>query len=244
MQNYHNSYELLPSNGGWDGKQKTLATDGSFVQIYTADFTVNQTFIWGVGEPNLTPQEQMGSWGYSVLPFLEQQNIYQQRDWQVGLTIFIRPARRDALAHEAVPGDVYGDYGTGGWKWSKTDYAANRLAIPNRPKCHRLADFTDGLSQTTLLGEKAVDPSVNTPTTWYWDEPFFVGGSGGTYRGGVEILRDAIGIRYKNNWGSAQAAGAQFVLADGSVRLVPFGTPWTPLSAWLTLDGGEIVQGF
>ena len=56
-------------------------------------------------------------------------------------------------------------------------------------------------------------------------EPFFTGGSGGTARQGSLVLRDGSGIDYKDSWGPAHPAGAQFVFADGSVRMLDFATP-------------------
>jgi hypothetical protein len=104
-----------------------------------------------------------------------------------------------------------------------------------------MADVTDGTSHTLLVGEKAFDPSVSRPDSWYWDEPFFLGGSAGTSRGGLEILRDGRGISFKGNWGSAHPAGALFLFADASVRLTAHGTRWSTQLALLTPDGGEVT---
>jgi prepilin-type processing-associated H-X9-DG protein len=84
--------------------------------------------------------------------------------------------------------------------------------------------------------------------TWYWDEPFFLGGSGGTSRGfglkpgeGLKVVRDSakMGFDYRYNWGSAHSAGVNFLFADGSVRLVRYQTPQSAIEAVLTPDGGE-----
>jgi hypothetical protein len=82
--------------------------------------------------------------------------------------------------------------------------------------------------------------------TWYWDEPFFTGGSGGTQRWGVRVVRDSwsMGFAYRGNWGSAHTAGAQFVFADGSTHLIPFATSSVIVLGLLTPAGGEIVPDF
>src|SRR5439155_24961018 len=41
----------------------------------------------------------------------------------------------------------------------------------------------DGTSTTVVVGEKAIPAAAYATWTCYWDEPFFVGGSGGTTRG-------------------------------------------------------------
>jgi Protein of unknown function (DUF1559) len=162
----------------------------------------------------------------------------------VPVKLYICPSRRQAMPETPVHEDAYGVYEGAGWSWGKTDYAGNLLVIPARPLCLRIADLTDGTSHTILVGEKAVDPRVNTPTTWYYDEPFFIGGSGGTMRWQGGVLRDGPGIAYKLNWGSAHPAGAQFVFGDGSVRLIPFATPAQVVLAMMTPNGGEVVPEF
>jgi hypothetical protein len=63
----------------------------------------------------------------------------------------------------------------------------------------------------------------------------------GTARTGTKVLHDAPGVFFPCNWGSPHTAGAQFVLADGSVRLLPFETPRLIVAALLTPSGGETV---
>src|SRR5262249_58847202 len=97
--------------------------------------------------------------------------------WTKALPGYICPSRRAAVARVPPPDDARG----GGWAWGKTDYAANFLVLPFRPRdgntrCLRLADITDGTSHTALVGEKAMDPANYDTGSWYYDEPFFTGG--------------------------------------------------------------------
>jgi prepilin-type processing-associated H-X9-DG protein/prepilin-type N-terminal cleavage/methylation domain-containing protein len=236
---HHDTFHLLPSNGGWDGRQQILSTVGQPVTVSTTDKALGTKLFWGVGDPQRPPRDQTGSWGYALLPFLDQSQAFQQRAWTVPVRTYVCPSRRPAQAYPAAD-DAFGVYNGGGWAWGKTDYAGNAYVIPNRPVCLHLAELSDGTSQTALLGEKAIDPQVHTPTTWYWDEPFFTGGSSGTARKGLEVLRDATSNPFKHNWGSAHAGGAQFLFADGSVRVVPHGVSWRITAALLTPDGGEV----
>src|SRR5262249_5249312 len=107
-------------------------------------------------------------------------------------------------------------------------------------RCLRLADITDGTSHTALVGEKAMDPANYDTGSWYYDEPFFTGGSEGTARIDTKVIRDAIDNDFRSNWGAAHPPGAQFVLADASVRLVPYGADWLVMRALMTPTGGEI----
>lgn len=56
--------------------------------------------------------------------------------------------------------------------------------------------------------------------------------------------RDGPGVSFPHNWGSAHSGSAQFLLADGSVRAIPFQTPETTLNALLTPTGGEVVPNW
>jgi prepilin-type processing-associated H-X9-DG protein len=97
-----------------------------------------------------------------------------------------------------------------------------------------------------LVGEKAMNPDNYETGTWYWDEPFFTGGSGGTQRWGTTVIRDSpdMGVQFRENWGSAHPSGANFLFADGSVRLVAYTTPSNVILAILTPRGGEPVPEF
>jgi prepilin-type N-terminal cleavage/methylation domain-containing protein/prepilin-type processing-associated H-X9-DG protein len=80
--------------------------------------------------------------------------------------------------------------------WAKTDYAGNYLMMPNITDKRLLravggsrnypitpTDIADGSSNTVIAGEKALPAAAYNDGGWYWDEPIFAGGSGGTSRG-------------------------------------------------------------
>jgi prepilin-type N-terminal cleavage/methylation domain-containing protein/prepilin-type processing-associated H-X9-DG protein len=237
---FHDTQLVFPSNGGWDGKQTINDANGTPFTPTTFDKAVNHLYEWGVGNPNLLPQPQTGSWAYSILPFLEQDPLFKTPDWRSTLEVYNCMARRITWSQTVVDQDEFGIYGSGGLVWgARTDYAANALAFENRPFCSKMASFKDGLSNTILLGEKAFDPTIQRPTNWYWDEPIFFGGSNGTARGGLGVLPDRPGIPFRNNWGSPHSGGAQFAFGDGGVRTVLFDIDILTMEALLTPDGGE-----
>lgn len=243
---HHNAFGILPGNGGWDGQQTIPAVDGTAFTPFTEDYTAPEPYYWGVGDPRRLGADQTGSWGFAILPYLEQKNVYDTQTWTFAFKLYICPSRRSAAA-ELVQNDIHGIYNGGGWGWGKTDYAANAFVCPNRPgMCLTLNQFADGTSNTLLVGEKAMDRNYLHTGTWYWDEPFFLGGSDSTSRKGNFLIADQPGsfLQVRENWGSPHRSGAQFVFADGSVHSVPFATSPNIVTALMTPAGGEIVPDF
>ena len=237
---HHDSRQVFPSNGGWDSKQTIPDSSGMPFTPQTFDKEVNTLFHWGVGDARLSPADQTGSWAFAILPYLEQEAIFKTRDKSAPVPGYSCPSRRPNLAITPIGEDEFGRYVAGGWTWAKIDYAANLHAFENRPKVFGLNRFRDGSSNTILVGEKAVDPTVQRTSNWYWDEPYFLGGSKGTTRGGVALYQDAPGIAYKDSWGSPHLGGVQFVYADGSVHTLSYQTEWEVVLALLTPRGGEV----
>ncbi len=250
LHQHHDRSRLFPSNGGWDGKQSIASVNGGRVFLTVRENYLGLTFTYGVGDPLRGPRAQTGSWAFAILPFLEQDAIFHSRAWTEPLSLYVCPSRRAATAQVAAA-DEHGSYVTGGWAWGKTDYAGNAKVILSRPHCANLSAIRDGTSHTFLAGEKAMSPNNYATGTWYWDEPFFVGGSGGTVRGfgpmpgdGLMVVRDSadMGFDYRYNWGSAHPASAQLLFADGSVRSVGYGTSAATVLALLTPAGREVIR--
>jgi prepilin-type N-terminal cleavage/methylation domain-containing protein/prepilin-type processing-associated H-X9-DG protein len=243
MNNYLGVYKVFPSNGGWDGKQTILSATGTKFTPQTFDKLPNLLSTWGVGTPTLGPREQTGSWAYSLLPYVEEENVFRQQYWEATVKVYHCPARRTQKADALVDEDVSGKYYHGGWKWGgRLDYAVNLDAFDYRPTCHGTAHFRDGLSTTILVGEKAFDTQTQLTNNWYWDEPLFLGGSKGSGRNGLGLLMDGPNIPHRENWGSDHSSGVQFLFGDGSVHLLSFTTEEDILSALLTPTGKEVVQ--
>jgi prepilin-type processing-associated H-X9-DG protein len=239
---HHDTYQVLPTNGGGSANCTIEGTDGALVLIYTQELVYNQDVtVWhAVGAPGLSPSQQSGSWAFSILPFVEEDNTYASRVWTHGVATYACPARRSSTPQLAVS-DEYGEYSGGGWAWGKIDYAGNALLFPNyNGPCRSLSWISDGTSQTILVGEKALNSLAYTNGSWYYDEPFFLGASWGTRRDQNLIVRDTPGTAYSGQWGSAHPTMANFLLADGSVREINFGTAPETVRALLTPNGGDV----
>lgn len=242
LQGYHLRHNCFPSNGGWDGVQRIKDSSGALFTPQTFDKEINQLFVWGTGEPNLGPREQTGSWAFTLLPDVEQTNVFRNRAQDAPCPVYVCPTRRPNEARTPVAENANGRYVAGGLLWAKTDYAANLLAFRNRPEVTTMRRVRDGLSNTILIGEKAFETNVQTADSWYWDEPYFIGGSKGTSRGGVALYEDGPGIPYKDSWGSPHPGVVPFAFGDGSVRPIAFGTGWELMLGLLTPAGGEVVD--
>lgn len=242
LQNHVNVFNAFPGNGGFKPGSNVKNTAGVGVTVFTEDIFDGSHFDWGIGFPGGAPKSQTGSWGYAILPYLEQSAAYEQVDFRTKQPTYLCPSR---ARPESLPtvNDAFGRYESGGWAWAKSDYCGNARIMPNFPRYMRVAELTDGLSNTYAIGEKAFDPNVHIASSWYWDEPFFTGGSKGTARAGIVIVPDGRNIPFKENWGSAHPGGAIFGNADGSTRLVSDQISYTVMRALLTPNGGEIVSG-
>ncbi len=239
LQMHATAFGSFPGNGGYTPDSKIRSVNGTEVVISTFDVPYGIHFQWGIGKPGAAPNQQPGSWGYSILPQLEQVAAYEQIQFGIRQPMYLCPsrARRDSLP---TVDDSWGRFESGGYAWAQSDYAANGKVMQNYPIAMRLSAITDGSSQTLILGEKAYDWAVHGPTSWYWDEPIFSGGSKGTARAGVAIIPDARNIAFKDNWGSAHVGGAMFARADGSTSFLTAAVDHRVMRAGLTPQGQEI----
>jgi prepilin-type N-terminal cleavage/methylation domain-containing protein/prepilin-type processing-associated H-X9-DG protein len=245
LHQHHNDHDCFPTNGGPAPDQvNRIATEGAW---------------WGLADPRALPQWQTGAWTYSILPYLEQQNVVIHDDQAAVVKTYLCPTR-GRNGPQAVPDKdpvyTWAWYTTVGGRnpWGKTDYACNWYLIVNRwwaggcpligPPM-RIAKITDGTSNTLLVGEKAMEPRAYNSGGWWFDETIFSGGSSGTGRRGTIVIADtqASADSVPFNWGGPHRGGTQFLMADGSVRTLKFGLDAAVIWALMTPDGGEVAPG-
>lgn len=185
------------------------------------------------------PAEERLSWAWSILPFLEQEALYEKMDSASGWS---SDANRNALQ---TPLPVFRNPSQPGQRPypSSGDYVAmagvgpNAAELPNDSplagifgfnRTCRFRDVTDGLSNTIMITD-ASSPAAS----------IFAGGSA-TIRGFSQspYLNGPDGI------GSPHPGIVNMLLADGSVRAVSVNTDEKTLEALATKAGQEPIPGF
>lgn len=120
-----------------------------------------------------------------------------------------------------------------------------------RGKCSlwitRIADITDGTSNTIIIGETVSDWDI---CNWWYDSGCN-GGTGGppiNYFGGVlpgETIAQAVNkgsTRYFSGFYSRHTGGAQFAFGDGSVHFISDSVDQIVWHGLHTISGGEVVS--
>ena len=99
LHKHHESFGAFPGNGGWDSSQQIPAVDGTMTYVTSTDnenANGPTTYYWGIGDPKRLGPDQPGSWAFSILPHVEQDNVFQARDWKAGVELYACPSRRSA----------------------------------------------------------------------------------------------------------------------------------------------------
>jgi prepilin-type N-terminal cleavage/methylation domain-containing protein/prepilin-type processing-associated H-X9-DG protein len=221
---------------------------------------------WGwtwVGDPSRgSGRRQPGGWIYQLLPFVEQQSLYNMPvDGPSATTmaatpvsIFNCPTRRSGGPY---PGGLHGYTNFGGFtagSMAKTDYASNTgdgndqaggagpanlaagdatnwpsYASSNTGVIYvgsetRFADIVNGTSNTIMIGEKYLNPTEYFTGNDAGDnECMYVGSDNDISRScAFPPMQDRAGLTDYDHYGSAHAAGVNFVYCDGSVSLVAY----------------------
>jgi prepilin-type processing-associated H-X9-DG protein len=163
----------------------------------------------------------MHSWRVLILPYLEQQALYDQyrfdEPWD-------GPHNRALVAR--MP-SIYRCPSDTGSDPSETSYLmiVGPDTISDGPTAHGLGDFSDGMS-TTIAVIEAADRGVN------WMEPQDLP---------VEIVERGIDRPKGRGLHSDHPGGVNAAFADGSVRFLSRGTDPDDLKAMSTIDGGEFI---
>ncbi|MEZ6090230.1 MAG: DUF1559 domain-containing protein [Pirellulaceae bacterium] len=209
--NFESTYKFFPTSGGYDYTPGIPANSNPYET--TSNGTVVptpnvHTVIPGYGafrprwgDPSDQPKYQLGSTFYSLLPFIEQQSLYDDPllCYRTPVDAFHMPSRRSPDLFSVLsgtdpvyPGWSYSDGGLG--PSARVDYAANELVFYTTyagwGKVMQHSGILDGTSSTITFGEKAMSLDAYNGGSQYWDEPYILGGNGGVGRCGDEFYSD------------------------------------------------------
>jgi prepilin-type N-terminal cleavage/methylation domain-containing protein len=203
------------------------------------------------------------SWLARELPYVEQQPLYDQIDFrQDACWAFMQGWNKEQVSQNLsvflCPSDVRskkkwtGDYGFGPLEAAHTNYFGIRSstrdapwdgAFPGANVSTRLAQFTDGTSNTLLVGERPCDKDGE------WG--MWAVGTGFDGHGFADHVLDCHEGLKKGRPGSSAGlshfwsmheGGTLFVYVDGSVKLLPDTIDYQTFLALGSRDGGEVVD--
>lgn len=181
--------------------------------------------------PKMAPEQYWG-WLYQILPYMEREALWNDPDDDVvrrtPIPSYFCPTRRRPMVIGGT--HAVNDYAGNGGLYTSTGAmwgdGKNGGVLVRRKQSIQitLMDIKDGTTNTILVGEKRVDSGAlgsfqcddNEGHTSGWDWDIIRWGNDPP-----QPDRDG-GDQCEVLFGSAHPAGTQFVLCDGSVRLVTF----------------------
>ncbi|HLW65628.1 MAG TPA: DUF1559 domain-containing protein [Gemmataceae bacterium] len=233
MHNHHDTFGVLPCGGQtWQDPPTYIAP----------------------GQPATQPNQKAG-WGFQILPFIEQDNLWkggggstiaqcQINAMSTVVKTFICPSRRGAIQLPPT-GAWYGPGGT--YAHGPTDYAASNLentgAIVFGFSGIRLVQITDGTSNTFLLGDKRLNRSFLGQYQSDDNEGYSDGWDHDVERFTNELpLPDFIGTGDgAQRFGASHGPVFQMAMCDGSVHRFNYSIDLKTFNALGTKQGGEAV---
>jgi prepilin-type N-terminal cleavage/methylation domain-containing protein len=273
--NFEGTFGHLPTGGGYDSPTHTVPSVSSVngtVTTMPLVTTTAPTFSYSPswGDPTDQPKYQLGSTFYSMLPYLEQTALFADpvKCMSTPLPVLSMPSRRQGAFPIPATDPFYP-----GWSYSapgitaaaRSDYAANDQVFrttygSNWGKPRYLRDLTDGTSNTVMFGEKAMAARGWQGGGLYWDEPWILGGTGGSGRCGNEMYSDSVLNNFPNkasditvvvpansgcgggNWGSPDPGACQLGFGDGSVRTLSYNINTTILAYMIQPADGQVIS--
>jgi prepilin-type N-terminal cleavage/methylation domain-containing protein/prepilin-type processing-associated H-X9-DG protein len=232
FHNHHDTYGFFPS-GGWDWSDPPS---------------------YNGGQPAIAPEQRAG-WGFQILPFLEGDNAWKggsgatdQERILIAIgalnKVFFCPSRRGPQTVTfSDPNYLGGTTAT----HALCDYAASNLegtGVVQNIIPVRIAEITDGTSNTLMVGEKRLNLSLLGQRQDADDIGYTSGWSGDTIRSVKESpQQDYVGIDSEEVlFGSSHPGRFNAVFADGSVHTIPYGLDPDIFYRLGDISDGEVVD--
>jgi prepilin-type N-terminal cleavage/methylation domain-containing protein len=231
---HHDTYKFLPS-GGWD-----WATPPTYVN----------------GTP-ATGRAQQAGWGFQILPYIEQGNVWNGgtgatdndkalQAIRAAIDTFFCPTRRSPqtviYSYPGYLGGVDAEHGL-------CDYAASNLdgnGVVKQYDPRRMAEIRDGTSNTLLLGEKRLNLANLGKAQADDNEGYTCGWNEDTVRlCSQKPKRDFIGdpsLYGGRSFGSSHPSMFTAALSDGSVRSISYGISVSTFKALGNVGDGKLIN--
>ncbi len=234
-------------------KQIALATHNFHDANKRFPFNGSDAAVGGVKYSKAAKAETVtsGSWGFQILPYVEEQNLFNKIDRTVAVQVYLCPARKR-------PGVEIVKDGGGAWSdyfWNNYLNDAAKAEKADNPDAElSFNGITDGTSNTIMIGHGNISTEH---ATWEirrdavlqrifnggtFDGTARAGKNGAANPAGVTLQRDSNKAPGPGSWGGPFPQGALFAFCDGSVHFVSYSV--TDLNAMLTPAGNEIINGF
>jgi prepilin-type N-terminal cleavage/methylation domain-containing protein len=208
-----------------------------------------------------TLDQQQGGWGFQILPYIEQDNVWRggggtttdQCDItaiSAKIKVFFCPSRRSAQLLPAT-GNWYPPSGT--FPHCPTDYAASNLENTGVVRYGyvgiTMAAITDGTSNTIMVGDKRMDKTHLGQYQSDDNEGYTSGWDHDTERYTDTNHPPAPDTNNGSGWGeekfgSSHPSGFQCVFADGSVKLIRYSVNPTTFSYLGNVADGQVLGNY
>jgi prepilin-type N-terminal cleavage/methylation domain-containing protein len=223
LHNHHDQFNQFPTGGTFITRQPTY-----------------------LGTVPAAPPLQASGWAFQLLPFIEQGNLYASPALVAStpVPLYFCPSRRGPAVNTywgppAAQLDYASATGPGGEYWNTGPYYG--VVVPNPLRC-RMADVTDGLSNTLIIAEKRLNPARyltgdamdNEGYVDGWDNDIVCLTTNGLSRDGADARM--------YQFGSAHASGINAVWGDGSVRMIGYQTGAAALTMMGDRRDGAVVN--
>ena len=206
------------------------------------------------------------TWMYYLTPYIEQDNVFNSPSdavvAQTAIKTFYCPSRRQPVTYGTAPGTARSDYaGNGGRdmagegrqgimvrQWFGPGSRPATAPVENR---RRMNDVSDGTSNTIMIGEKQVHPTVlgsagGDNEVWNnsgWDQDHVRFGEAVPQTDDLHP-NSTQATFWSVRFGSSHSGGFNGCMADGSVRFIRFGMDAANWMRVCLINDGEVIADY